>query len=149
MWPGLQVGGRNDGSEGRTKILDSGPSGCKEAWWNQDGGRLKIFELALFHLGNDAVETKHLEKPHITRFHDCLDKTSYQEDEIPPLLRRTISQNDFVSQSDSCLCSVWTPDVMMSWEDVGLSKQVPCPPRCTLLQKCTPLNSRNAFSGKN
>ena len=95
----MQVGGRNDGSEGRTKILDSGPSGCKEAWWNQDGGRLKIFELALFHLGNDAVETKHLEKPHITRFHDCLDKTSYQEDEIPPLLRRTISRNYFVSHS--------------------------------------------------
>ena len=63
----MQVGGRKDGWEGRTKILDSGPSGCKEAWWNQDGGRLKIFELALSHLGNDAVETKHLEKPHITR----------------------------------------------------------------------------------
>ena len=133
MWPELQVGGRKDGWEGRTKILDSGLSGCKEAWWNQDGGRLKIFELALSHLGNYAVETKHLEKPHITRSHHCLDK---------PFHRTTLCH------IVSCLCSVWTPDVMMSWEDVGLSKQVPCPPRCTLLQKCTPLNSRNAFSGK-
>ena len=128
MWPELQVGGRKDGWEGRTKILDSGLSGCKEAWWNQDGGRLKIFELALSHLGNDAVETKHLEKPHITRSHHCLDK---------PFHRTTLCH------IVSCLGSVWTPDVMMSWEDVGLSKQVPCTPRCTLLQKRTPLNSRN------
>ena len=146
----MQVGGRKDGSEGRTKILDSGPSGCKEAWWNEDGGHLKIFKLFLSHLGNDAVETKHLEKPHITRSHDCLDKSSYQEDEIPPLLRRTISRNYFVSHSLlPMLCLDTGCDDVMGGCRIIQTGALPCPPRCTLLQKCTPLDSRNAFSGKN
>ena len=69
----------------------------------------------------------------------ALGETSYHE--IPRLLRQKLISGrrdpthcldepfhgTTLCHTVSCLCPVWPPDVMMSWEDVGLSKQVPCP----------------------
>ena len=75
-------------------------------------------------------------------------ETSYHENPRLVLIR-TISRNYFVSHSLlPMLCLDTGCDDVMGGCRIIQTGALPCPPRCTLLQKCTPLDSRNAFSGK-